>query len=161
LNKEVTGSRFKSLLALDLLFLFFAGALSVLVVLPLTGRQVDYPYLVENVVFVLSFVLVVRYLFFLPQSLLAKLQPVKVGLVFVSIPFIFYLIDCFHGFRSFAEVEGIYYPMRELPAAKAQFLGNYMYREMVFFGTGAIVAAILFPFRLIISVWTLANRGRA
>ena len=82
------------------------------------------------------------------------------ALVFIFIPFIFYLISGLHGFRTFLDEEGMYYPMRNLSADDAQRLGNYMYYEMVFFGSGAIVASIIFPFRMIISVWTLKNRGK-
>jgi hypothetical protein len=91
---------------------------------------------------------------------LAKQQAIKVGLFFIFIPFIFYLIGSFHGFRTFLDEEGMYAPMRNLPADKALWLGNYMYYEMVLFGSGSIVACIIFPFRLIFSVWTLKNRGK-
>jgi hypothetical protein len=111
-------------------------------------------------VFIITFVLVTRYLFFLKYSFLATQQVLKVGLFFLFIPFIFYLFSCLHGFRTFLDEEGMYYPMRNLPAENAVWLGNYMYYEMVIFGTGSIVASIIFPFRLIISVWTLRNRGK-
>jgi hypothetical protein len=54
----------------------------------------------------------------------------------------------------------MYAPMQNLPAEKGQRLGDYMYYEMVFFGSGSVVASIIFPFRLIFSVWTLKNRGK-
>jgi len=151
---------FKYTIILELLTLLFSVILTFLVLLPLTNKQVEYPFFIENAVFIISFVLIIRYLFFLKYSFLAKQQIIKVGLVFVFIPFIFYLISSFHGFRTFLDVEGMYAPMQYLPAEKGQKLGDYMYYEMVFFGSGAIVASIIFPFRLIISVWTLKNRGK-
>lgn len=151
---------FKYTLALELLTLFFSIILAFLVLLPLTHKGIDYPFFTENTVFIFTFILVTRYLFFLKYSFLAKQQAIKVGLFFIFIPFIFYLIGSFHGFRTFLDEEGMYSPMRNLPADKALWLGNYMYYEMVLFGSGSIVACIIFPFRLIFSVWTLKNRGK-
>ncbi|MEY3321371.1 MAG: hypothetical protein RLZZ417_954 [Bacteroidota bacterium] len=151
---------FKYTIALELLAFLFSVILAFLVLLPLTNKQVDYPFFIENTVFIFTFVLVTRYLFFLKYSFLAKQQVAKVGLVFIFIPFIFYLISSLHGFRTFLDEEGMYVPMQNLPADKGQKLGDYMYYEMVFFGSGAIVASIIFPFRLILSVWTLKNRGK-
>ena len=151
---------FKYTLALELLTLFFSIILAFLVLLPLTNKEVDYPFFIENIVFIFTFILVTRYVFLLKYSLLAKQQAVKVALVFIFIPFIFYLISGLHGFRTFLDEEGMYYPMRNLSADEAQRLGNYMYYEMVLFGSGAIVASIIFPFRMIISVWALKNRGK-
>jgi len=151
---------FKYTLALELLTLFFSIILAFLVLLPLTNKEVDYPFFTENTVFIFTFILVTRYLFFLKYSFLAKQQAIKVGLFFIFIPFIFYLIGSFHGFRTFLDEEGMYAPMQNLPAEKGQRLGDYMYYEMVLFGSGSIVACIIFPFRLIFSVWTLKNRGK-
>jgi len=151
---------FKYTLALELLTLFFSIILAFLVLLPLTNKEVDYPFFTENTVFIFTFILVTRYLFFLKYFFLAKQQAIKVLLFFIFIPFIFYLIGSFHGFRTFLDEEGMYAPMRNLPADKALWLGNYMYYEMVLFGSGSIVACIIFPFRLIFSVWTLKNRGK-
>lgn len=157
---DTRSSSFKNILALELLTLFFTAVLAFLVLLPLTKKGVDFPFFTENTVFICSFVLVTRYLFFLKYSFLASQQVVKVGLFFLFIPFIFYLFSSLHGFRTFLDEEGMYYPMRNLSADHAQWLGNYMYYEMVVFGSGAIVASIIFPFRMIISVWTLRNRGK-
>lgn len=157
---DTKATHFKNIFALEIITLLFASVLAILVILPLTNKQIDYLFFVENVVFIFTFVLATRYLFFLKFSFLAKQQEIKVGLFFLFIPFIFYLFSSLHGFRTFLEEEGMYYPMRNLPALKAKELGNYMYNEMVFFGSGAIVASIILPFRLIISVWTLKNRGR-
>ena len=151
---------FKYTLALELLTLIFTVILAFLVLLPLTHKEIDYPFFTENTVFIFTFVLITRYLFFLKYSFLAKQQAIKVGLVFIFIPFIFYLISSFHGFRTFLDEEGMNFPMRNLSADKALWLGNYMYYEMVFFGSGSIVASIIFPFQLIFSVWTLKNRGK-
>ena len=153
-------SSFQYTLVLELLMLVFTIVLAFLVILPLTNSKVDYPFFTENIVFIFTFILVTRYVFLLKYSLLAKQQAVKVALVFLFIPFIFYLISGLHGFRTFLDEEGMYYPMRNLSADEAQRLGNYMYYEMVLFGSGAIVASIIFPFRMIISVWTLKNRGK-
>lgn len=161
IHLDTKAVNFKNTFALEIITLIFALFLAILVLLPLTSKQVDYPFFVENVVFIFTFVLTTRYLFFLRFSFLATQQVIKVGLMLLFIPFIFYLFSCLHGFRTFLDEEGMYYPMRNLPAIKAKKLGNYMYNEMVFFGSGAIVASIIFPFRMIISVWTLKNRGRA
>lgn len=36
---------------------------------------------------------------------------------------------------------------------------NYTYNEVLLFGVGSVVAGIIFPLRLLLSVWRMKNRG--
>ena len=70
-------SDFQYTLVLELLILAFTIVLAFLVLLPLTNSKVDYPFFIENIVFIFTFILVTRYVFLLKYSLLAKQQAVK------------------------------------------------------------------------------------
>ena len=40
-----------------------------------------------------------------------------------------------------------------------QNLLNYMRREYVFFGVGSVIAAVVLPFRMLISFWRVYNKS--
>ncbi|MFT7450321.1 MAG: hypothetical protein ACI9VN_001038 [Patescibacteria group bacterium] len=40
-------------------------------------------------------------------------------------------------------------------------MADFVKKEMMLFGIGSVVIAIIFPFRLLLSVWRFRNRGKA
>ncbi|MEL7121637.1 MAG: hypothetical protein AAFO07_19470, partial [Bacteroidota bacterium] len=46
-----------------------------------------------------------------------------------------------------------------LPYEKRNGLLSYIRNEMFFFGVGSIASCVIFPFRLVLSVWRGRNRG--
>ena len=46
-----------------------------------------------------------------------------------------------------------------LHVTKQTSLINYIKNEMIFFGVGSIITGIILPFRMIISLWRMRNKG--
>lgn len=116
-----------------------------------------YPFYFINVLFVLCFITLSRYIFLLKFTFLPRFQILKIALVFASIPLIFYLIQELHYFHAYLDEEGLDALVGELPYKKRHNMAKYIRNEMLLFGVGSVISAMLFPLRLIHSVWQYHN----
>ena len=129
------------------------------VLFPILTRITHYPFLWTNVAFVFLFITLARYIFLLKHTFLAKRQWVKFTLLFLCLPLIFWLINSINYFQTFLDEEGVESFLPLLSLEEQSSLGNYIRNEMIFFGVGAIVGAVIFPVRMLISFWRTRNRG--
>lgn len=149
-------------LKIELLWWVFTVILVFAVLLPiLTSIHALYPFYFVNVIYIITFVTLSRFTFLLHQTLLAKRQVLKIVIFFLCIPLIFYLIQELNAFQVFLDEEGWDAVVGNLAYGNRNGMINYMRNEMIFFGVGSIIAAILFPLRLVVSVWRTRNRGTA
>ena len=131
------------------------------VLIPILNSLDGYPFLTSNIVFIVVFITMTRYVFLLKHTILAKAELVKVGIVLVSIPFIFLLIEGLSNFQNYLDEEGLDKFMPLLNLDKQQDMINYIKSEMLFFGVGAIIVAIVFPVRMVISIWMNRNSNKS
>ena len=83
----------------------------------------------------------------------------KVILFFACIPLLLFLVDSLTEFQLYADEKGLQTFLDHLSADTLQSLRKYIGTEYIFFGTAAIISAIIFPIRLLVSVWRVRNRG--
>lgn len=129
------------------------------VLFPIVTKITHYPFLWTNVIFVVLFITMARYIFLLKHTFLAKKQWVKFTLLFLCIPLIFWLINSLNYFQTFLDEEGVESFMPLLSLEEQSSLGRYVRSEMIFFGVGSLVSAVIFPVRMLISFWRTRNRG--
>lgn len=129
------------------------------VLAPVIIEVKDYPFYLLNVLFIITFLTLTRYIFLLHLTFLAKRKRLKVALVFLSIPFIFYLIEQLNGFQDFLDTESAIVLVESLPVESQVGMAFYIQNQMLLFGVGSIISAVLFPIRLIVSVWRNYNKG--
>jgi len=127
------------------------------VLFPVYSNLEEYPFLITNIVFIVVFITLTRYIFFLKHTVLARAQVVKIVIVLVSVPILFIMIEGLSNFQNFLDEEGLdkFIPNMELENQKEMI--NYIRSEMMFFGVGAIIVGIIFPFRMILSIWRNRN----
>ncbi len=128
---------------------------------PILLNDVDFPFWWAHSLFIVVFLLAIRYLFFLRHSWLASQQIIKIALFFLCIWGVFYLVDTMHDFQLFADEDGMATFLGHLPNADNTSLSKFIKSEMIFFGTGSILAVSILAIRLVISVWSWHNRGKA
>lgn len=119
----------------------------------------NYPFYLINIIYIVTFITVTRYLFLLPSTFLAKRQIFKTAIVFLCIPFVFYLIEGMHTFQEYLDYEGILTLVASLPVDQQEGYARYIQSELLLFGVGSVISTSIFPVRLIISVWRQYNRG--
>ena len=144
---------------LELIWWIFTLILAVGITYPILREVADYPFLVINIIFVIVFVTFTRYIFLLKHTFLAKQQLIKAGIVLVSIPIIFMLVNEINLFQTFLDENGVEGLVGDLPFGKRENIAKFIRAEMLFFGVGSVVSAVIFPFRLVLSIWRTKNKG--
>jgi hypothetical protein len=146
------------MLQLELMWWIMTSLVALLVLLPIALKLPDYPFWTINILFIATFITTTRYIFLLASTFLARRLWWKLAIIFLFIPFVFYLIQELNGFQTYLDEEGVEAVVGALPFQDQQAMYHYVRNEMLLFGTGAIVGSIVFPFRLIIAIWRVRNR---
>ena len=144
---------------LEIIWWIFTLILIAGVLYPILAKIDDYPFLLINIIFIIVFVTFTRYIFLLKHTFLAKQQIIKIGIILISIPVIFMLINQINVFQTFLDENGIEGIVGDLPFGKREQIAKFIRAEMLFFGVGSVIGSIILPFRLLISVWRTRNRG--
>ncbi len=146
---------------LELVWWLITAIVAIVVLFPIYQSLSNYPFYAPNLIFIVAFITCTRYAFLLRYTFLAPLQMLKIAIVLLLIPAIFLLVQEINLFQVFLDEEGLDALVGELPFSQRDRMAGYIRTEMIFFGTGACIAAVVLAFRLILSVWLLRNRGRA
>lgn len=131
-----------------------------IVLFPILDGAPAYPFFVQNTLFIAAFITFSRYIFFLPISPIARRKWIKVGGILGSVILVFVLATALGDYRNYIDEVGLQTLVEDLPVTRQTSLVSYMKNEMVFFGVGSIITAILLTFRLIVSLWRMRNSGR-
>lgn len=147
---------------LELLWWVFTFLLAVIIILPIRINECPFPFYFQNVIFFVTFLTLSRYIFLLKHTFLPPYQYIKAGLIFLSAPVVFLLVQELNGFQVFLDAEGPEALVgRGFEFKKQEVLIKYIRSEMLLFGVGSIISAILFPLRLVLSIWRWHNLGKA
>ncbi len=144
---------------LEIIWWFFTLILVTGVLYPILSKVDNYPFLVINIIFIIVFVTFTRYIFLLKHTFLAKQQLLKTGIVLIGVPIIFMLINQINLFQTFLDENGTEGIVGDLAFGKRENIANFIRAEMLFFGVGSVISAIILPLRLVVSVWRTENRG--
>lgn len=144
----------------ELLWWIFTAVVVILVLFPVWKNTIDFPFYVENAMLVIVFITFTRYIFFLPISFIARLKWIKVFIILSVVLFCFILATALGDFRNYMDEKGLQTLVTHLHVTRQTSVMTYIKNEMIFFGTGSIITAILLTFRLIISLWRMRNSGR-
>lgn len=147
------------LLKLEFFWWFIAALMAAVLVLPIYLKLPGFPHIGLNVLLVFCFVLFTRHIFFLRFTFIAKRQYLKVALFFIMIPVVFLLIQKLNFLQGYINEGILFNDLEELPYKEQLNLEKYIRHETLLIGTAAIVSAILFAIRMLISVWKYRNRG--
>lgn len=150
---------------LELVWWIFTLIVLAAIMVPIYNAFKAYPFWTSNIVAIIVFITYVRLIFLTKHSPIAYNFPIKLFLVFFSLPLTFYLISSLFGFQDFLDTEGQNALMqpellrKPLSAVDGVNLTNFIRKEMLFFTVGSIITSIMMPFRMIQSIWRTRNRG--
>ncbi len=146
-------------LRLELLFLLLAAVLTAVILLPIRQAGIEFPFYAKNMILIFVSVMWIKHIFLLKHSWINQFQKLKIALIPLSIPFIIALARMLNSFTAYIDEIALADLMLELPYEEQKFLIRYIRIEYVTVGVTAIVAAIILPFKLMISVWREVNRS--
>lgn len=129
------------------------------VLFPLRNYLQAYPFLITNIIYIIVFITLTRYTFLLPFTFLAYRQSLKIILVFLCIPLVFLLVQELNTFQTFLDYNGPEALLGETNFEIGDSIVRYTYNEMLLFGVGSIIVGVIFPLRLVLSIWRGRNHG--
>lgn len=147
-------------LRLELVWWLFTALATILFLYPIYSKLTGFPFYWINGLYIVSAITLTRYIFLLPYTFLAHRQILKIAVVFVSIPYVFYLFEGIHIFNEYVDFDRLHAMVSGLPVEEQEGMLNYIKNEMLLFGVASVVSAVIFPFRMIISVWRVRNKGK-
>jgi hypothetical protein len=153
--KKIRAQKFK----VELFWWMFTSILVCIILLPIYTKVPFYPFYAENIFFIVAFITFTRYIFLLPLTLIAKFKWIKVFIIAVSVILFFVMSTGMSDFRNFVDEKGLQTLVTNLDVQAQSNLINYIKNEMIFFGVGSIIAGVILPFRMLISLWRMKNRG--
>jgi hypothetical protein len=156
----MTPQRLRIVLRFELLWWAFTLLAVAVILAPVAYGAQGYPFWADNILFIVSFITLSRHIFLLQHTFLANTRYPKAVLIFASIPFIFYLIQQLNGFQTFLDENGPEALVGFLSIEKTIAISGYVRTQMVLFAVGAIISAVILPFRMLVSIWRLWNLGK-
>lgn len=145
-------------LRLEILFLILAAALTAFVLFPIRHAGIDFPYYAQNAIFVLLSVILFKHIFLLKYSWINRFQKLKIAFIPLSVVLIIMLIRMLGDFINFMDEQPLSDLMPDMPYERQKFLTAYIRVEYITSAILAITAAIILPFRFLVSIWREVNR---
>jgi hypothetical protein len=133
------------------------AVIAVAVLWPIWNSGIEWPFQVQNILFVVALVTLARHIFMLKYSLFGRHQVIKVALILASFPFLFALISYLNEFMIFMSDQQMKPYTEVLEMQEQRSIETYIWNEMLFFGVGSIMSTIILDVRLFISVWRQRN----
>ncbi len=132
----------------------------VLVLLPIyTTSGEEYLFYSKNIISIVVFITLSRWLFLLRHTLFGWSRKVKFALIFMMIPLFFLCYSNLFDFQYYIDEYDIMSMLKSVPTKEKPAIARYIKYEYIFFGTGALITIFMIPFRMIMSLWTQTNRG--
>jgi hypothetical protein len=148
-------------LQLEFFWWIFTGIMAFLVVVPILLNVKGYPFLWSNIIYVITFITLTRYIFLLKYTWLAYRETFKIIFFFLCIPLLFFAIQEINLFQTYLDENGIEALVgRQFPYDRRAALGKYVHSEMLLFGVGTVITGVIFPIRLLISIWRGRNTNK-
>jgi len=129
------------------------------IIYPILKYTDDYPFLALNIIYIVVFITFSRYIFLLRFTVLANAHLVKVAIILISVPIVAYLISGINFFQTYIDENGMDSFLSSGSSVSQEQISNFIRNELILFGVGSVMAAILLPFRLVVSLWRWKNRG--
>jgi len=118
-----------------------------------------YPFLMVNMIFIVTFITVTRYVFLLRHTPLANSRNLMIVLIFVSVPLFLYILNEYRAFKMFWD-DGKLLPFLVSEDFSVRMKAAMFFRkQMMFFSIGSMIAIFIFPFTLLKAVWRKHNKG--
>ena len=143
----------------EVLWWLFTILVILIVLFPIWDNDIDFPFYVQNAFLIAIFSTFTRYIFFLPITFIARMKWIKVAIILSAVIFFFIMSTALSDFRNYVDERGLQTLVNHLHVTKQTRIIEYIKNEMIFFGVGGIITGIILPFRMIISLWRMRNKG--
>ena len=98
-------------------------------------------------------------IFLLKFSFLANWEKIKIALITITPILLFFLVNELNYFQTFLDEKGVENFLVQMSIPEQETMRKYITAEMLLFGVGSLITAVILPIRLLISIWRARNRG--
>lgn len=137
----------------EILWILIAAVLALAVLAPPILSVGEFLYQYENALIVFGFITVLRLLFFHRQAPWLGPKPAKGALCIAMIPVILFTILTINNVQTFVDANGFAALFGGIETDQITQWGRYLRNEVIFFGAGLLICAVILPVVLIIEVW--------
>ena len=148
-----------SLMRLELLWWLATALVLAIILVPIYLNIPYFDFYIFNIVYIIVFVTFTRYVFLIKYSWFKKSLWPKVIMALICPLMILIMMDGMNQFQLFLDEKGIEALMKDVPNEKWDSFYNFIRAEYLLFGVGAVIISVIFPIRMIISVWRTRNSG--
>ena len=144
----------------EILFVLGTLTIAALLLLPVYHEfGSNYQFYRSNFSFIFIFLMLSRYIFLLKYAPFSHTKWLKVLFIFACIPLFLYLLDGFYNFQRFLDEVGLQEILLDKSSESAYEVCRYTRAQYLFFAAGGLITMILFPIRMVVSLWRQANKG--
>lgn len=147
-------------ISLELLWWLFTAIVVGIVLIPIYLNIPDYPFFLQNALFIIALITFSRYIFLLPTTWLANLKKIKVVIILIAFITVFIMATAFADYRNYIDETGMLTLVDHIHASHQMSWIRYMKNEMVFFAVGSMITTVALAIRMIISLWRMKNSDR-
>ncbi len=142
---------------IELLWWAITAVVILAVLWPIWSAGINWTFQFTNILFIVTLITFGRHIFTLEYSLIGRMQVLKAGIIVAMVPYVFYLVSHLNGFQVYIE-EHVWDALTgHLDFASRKPIESYMWNEMLFFGAGSILSAVVLVGRLFRSIWAQYN----
>ncbi len=147
-------------LKLEILWWIITAIIVLGVLYPIYSKVPDnYPFYFANILFIVVFITFTRLIFLLKFSFLANWEKIKIALITITPILLFFLVNELNFFQTFLDEKGVENFLAKMSIPEQETMRKYITAEMLLFGVGSIITAVILPIRLLMSIWRVRNRG--
>jgi hypothetical protein len=144
---------------LSLLWWIIGLLITTAIVFPFASQLLDKSVFWVNVAFGVGFVVLMRSLIQLKQTMLADHFYLRVVFFILLFPIIFLSIEQINHFQYIVDYDDLNLWLSEgFNSDKLRSMRSYIQNEFMFFGVGTVICAILMIIRLVLFTWKNLNK---
>jgi hypothetical protein len=144
----------------ELLFILLTLVVAALIIFPVyLEYESRYPFYITNFVLIVVFTTLTRYIFLLRYTPFSHSKWIKVVSIFICIPLFLYLIDGMYEFQRFLDEIGLQEIAKNEDATSSANYNKFTRYQYLLFASGSLITCILFPLRMVISIWRQVNKN--
>ena len=147
-------------LKLEILWWIITAIIVLGILYPIYSKvESNYPFYFANILFIVVFITFTRLIFLLKFSFLANWEKVKIALITITPILLFFLVNELNYFQTFLDEKGVENFLAKMSIPEQETMRKYITAEMLLFGVGSLISAVILPIRLLMSIWRARNRG--
>ncbi len=139
--------------SLELIWWVVTAVVAALIMLPIVQANIDFPWMIYNVIYIAGAITLLRYNFSLHHHPLSDSKPFKIILILIAPILFFPILEGLHDFLEFNDQEGLQSLVGHLSVKKQSWMMKYMRIEYVLAGTTCFLGVFAMIIKMIRSLW--------